>query len=69
MLYSLTAAVLLVLPILAVLLALSYVRSYAQLRHIKGPFWAGWTDVWLIQGQLSGRLNFILAEAINKHGK
>ncbi|RNJ52374.1 hypothetical protein D7B24_003737 [Verticillium nonalfalfae] len=55
------------------LLLLSYlvaarVRDFSRLRHVHGPFLAGWTDLWLIRNQLSGRLNFVLQDANKKYG-
>ncbi|KAK0644111.1 cytochrome P450 86A1 [Cercophora newfieldiana] len=44
------------------------IRDYGRTKHIPGPFWAGWTDLWMIRGQLSGRMCFILAETNEKYG-
>lgn len=49
-------------------LLISRFRDHARLRHIPGPSWAAWTDIWLIRNQLSGRLNFTLQDLNNKHG-
>ncbi|KAK4235349.1 Pisatin demethylase [Achaetomium macrosporum] len=66
----LTSSTLLVLsPALLVLwLIVRRFQEYARLRHIPGPFWAGWTGLWLIRAQLSGRMNFILHDTIRKYG-
>ena len=56
------------LALLVVCLIIQRVRGYARMRHIPGPFWAGWTDLWLIYTQLSGRMCFILADANKKYG-
>lgn len=68
MLYSYATAILLGLAGLAVWFLVARVRAYARLSHIPGPFWAGWTDLWLIRAQLSGRISFILAEENTKYG-
>ncbi len=44
-------------------------RDYAKLKHIPGPFWTGFTDLWMLRGQLTGRMNFILYETNKKYGK
>ncbi|KIH92465.1 Cytochrome P450 family protein [Sporothrix brasiliensis 5110] len=46
----------------------SSIRSYLHLRHIPGPRWAAWTDLWLVRGQLSGQLNFTLQSVNEKYG-
>jgi len=66
--YSSTTAILLGFAGLAVWFLIVRVRTYARLSHIPGAFWAGWTDLWLIRAQLSGRISFILAEENTKHG-
>jgi hypothetical protein len=54
---------------LAVYLVIDRVRDHSRLRHIPGPFWTGWTDIWMLYAQLSGRMCFLLAEANDKYGK
>ncbi|KAK3368362.1 cytochrome P450 71A20 [Podospora didyma] len=49
-------------------LVVQRIRGYRRLRHIPGPFWAGWTDFWIIRTQLSGRMCFILADVNEKYG-
>lgn len=56
-------AVLLVTVLLA-----ERIRNRFRLRHIPGPFWAGWTDLWLIRRQLGGELNFKLYDVNKKYG-
>lgn len=68
MLYSYATAILLGLAGLVAWFVIARVRSYARLSHIPGPFWAGWTDLWLIWAQMSGRISFILADANTKYG-
>lgn len=63
-----TAAALLGLASLVFWVLIARVRSYARLSHIPGPFWAGWTDLWLILAQSSGRISFILADVNNTYG-
>jgi hypothetical protein len=54
---------------LAIYLVINRVRGHSRLRHIPGPFWTGWTDIWMLYAQLSGRMCFLLAEANDKYGK
>ena len=68
MLYSYPTAILLGLAGVIALLLVARVRAYRRLSHIPGPFWTGWTDLWLIKAQLSGRISFILADANTKYG-
>ncbi|KAL3292893.1 benzoate 4-monooxygenase cytochrome p450 [Colletotrichum asianum] len=49
-------------------LVICRVRDYARMRHIPGPFWAHWTDLWLMRAQFSGKLSFILQDLNKKHG-
>ncbi|KAK5655564.1 hypothetical protein OQA88_5495 [Cercophora sp. LCS_1] len=49
-------------------LIISYTRNYARLGHIPGPFWARFSDLWIIRTQLSGRMNLILHDVIAKYG-
>ncbi|KAK4671768.1 hypothetical protein QC764_608550 [Podospora pseudoanserina] len=44
------------------------VQSFVRTRHIPGPFWAGWTDLWMIRAQLSGRFCFLLQDANTRYG-
>lgn len=44
------------------------VWAFLRLWHIRGPRWAAWSDLWLIRSQLSGRMNFILADANTEYG-
>ncbi|OHW98989.1 benzoate 4-monooxygenase cytochrome p450 [Colletotrichum incanum] len=69
MLCSLTAAVLTFTALLTAHLILCRLHDYARLRHIPGPFWAAWTDLWLIRNQLSGRLNFALQDLNKEHAR
>ncbi|CAK7271329.1 hypothetical protein SEPCBS119000_004544 [Sporothrix epigloea] len=62
---------LLFITVVAVAVAIVYsiassIASYRKLAHIPGPKWAAWSNLWLVRGQLSGQLNFILRD-INKH--
>ncbi|KAK0707829.1 cytochrome P450 71A20 [Lasiosphaeris hirsuta] len=50
-------------------LVIARFKVYARLKHIPGPFWAPWSDIWLLRAQLSGRMNFILYDANMKYGK
>ena len=50
-------------------LAFQRVQDYARTRHIPGPFWAGWTDLWMIRMQLGGRMCFELADANKTYGE
>ncbi|GAB1315638.1 hypothetical protein MFIFM68171_05848 [Madurella fahalii] len=68
MLCAPSTAVVLGLALVAIYLIIQRVKGYARVRHIPGPFWAGWTDLWLIYTQLSGRMCFILADANKKYG-
>ncbi|KAH6621685.1 cytochrome P450 [Chaetomium sp. MPI-SDFR-AT-0129] len=54
-------------------LAISYliitrVQGFLRSKHIPGPFWTAWTDLWVIRAQLSGRFCFILQDANKKYG-
>ncbi|EFX00479.1 benzoate 4-monooxygenase cytochrome p450 [Grosmannia clavigera kw1407] len=44
------------------------IQNHFRLRHIPGPFWTGWTDLWLIRRQLGGELNFELYDVNKKYG-
>ncbi|KAB5522945.1 cytochrome P450 86A1 [Coniochaeta sp. 2T2.1] len=68
MLYSYPTAVLVGLAGLFAWLVVARVRAYRRLSHIPGPFGTGWTDLWLIRAQISGRISFILADANTKYG-
>ncbi|CCF35303.1 cytochrome P450 86A1 [Colletotrichum higginsianum] len=68
MLYSPTTAVLTCTVLLTAYLFACRLRDYARLRHVPGPYWAAWTDFWLIRNQLSGRLNFTLQDLNKQHG-
>ena len=57
------------LGLVLLLVVVQRVRDYARTKHIPGPFWAGWTDLWMIRAQLSGRMCFILAETNVKYGR
>lgn len=48
---------------------LQRVRVWYRLRHIKGPFWAAFTDFWLISSQWSGRNYLELAKVCDKYGQ
>jgi len=52
-----------------VYLVVQRVRDYARTRHIPGPFWAGWTDLWMIRMQLGGRMCLELADANKIYGE
>lgn len=54
---------------LIVYLVIDRVRGHSRLKHIPGPFGTGWTDLWMLRAQLSGRMCFLLAEANEKYGK
>lgn len=45
------------------------IQGYRRLAHISGPFLAGWTDLWLVWGQLSGQLNFTLLDVSKQYGE
>ncbi|KAL0934654.1 benzoate 4-monooxygenase cytochrome p450 [Colletotrichum truncatum] len=68
MLYSLYTATSVAALVLTIYLIICRIRDYARLRHVPGPFWAHWTDLWLIKAQLSGKLAFTLQDLHNKHG-
>ena len=69
MLYSYSTAVIVGVAGLFIWLVIARVRTYRRLSHIPGPFWTGWTDLWLISAQLSGRISFVLADANTKYGR
>jgi hypothetical protein len=68
MLVAQPSTILLGFAALVVLFVVSRVRSYSRLAHIPGPFWAAWSDLWLIWAQFSGQGNYILANANIKYG-
>lgn len=63
------SALLLGVGAVLLLLVISRIRAYRRLAHIPGPVLAGWTDLWLIWAQFSGRSNYILADASKNYGK
>ncbi len=65
MAWSYTASALVVL---AALLAAKSVRDYFRLRHIRGPWLAGWSNLWMLWALSSGRMNLILADVNKKYG-
>ncbi|UNI16466.1 hypothetical protein JDV02_002898 [Purpureocillium takamizusanense] len=44
------------------------VSSFLRLRHISGPRWAAWTNLWMVVNQLSGRMHLVLHDLIKTHG-
>lgn len=66
---GLSMAALVGLATLIVYLVIDRVRGHSRLKHIPGPFGTGWTDLWMLRAQLSGRMCFLLAEANEKYGK
>ncbi|KAK4156097.1 Pisatin demethylase [Chaetomidium leptoderma] len=72
MLYTASAAgpaALLGLALVVLSVVILRVKGFARLKHIPGPLWAGWTDLWLIRAQICGRLNFILHDVNRQYGK
>ena len=53
----------------AVVWAASRCSAWYRLRHIPGPFWAGWGNLWLWRHQLGGRLCEDLEDVCNKYGR
>jgi hypothetical protein len=56
-----------------IVLLLGYVgmdmfRSWHRLSHIKGPFSAGFSKIWLVRKVLTGRMHFEFAEVSQKYG-
>lgn len=66
---GLSMAALVGIATLIVYLVIDRVRGHSRLKHIPGPFGTGWTDLWMLRAQLSGRMCFLLAEANEKYGK
>jgi hypothetical protein len=69
MVYLTSTTALLGLSLVVVSLIIVRIREFARLKHIPGPAAAGWTDLWMIRAQGSGRMHLILQDAINKYGK
>jgi hypothetical protein len=46
----------------------SSVRAYWRLRHIKGPWIAGWSNIWLVNAAMSKKYHLRLAEVSEKYG-
>lgn len=47
----------------------SAVRTNRALRDFGGHWSAGWSRIWLLRTQLSGRMNVIFTELSQKYGK
>lgn len=50
-------------------LILQRIRAWYRLRHIKGPFWAAFSDFWIIRNTGGGRMYLELAEVCDQYGK
>ena len=44
-------------------------RAWYRLRHVKGPFWAGLSKIWLIRAVSSGNMHWEFANVNKKYGK
>jgi hypothetical protein len=45
-----------------------YVQAWYRLRHIKGPFFASITTLWLLKKSMSGRVWLDFARVYEKYG-
>lgn len=50
-------------------LILQRIRIWYRLRHVKGPFWAVFSDFWIIRNTGGGRMYLDLAEVCDQYGK
>jgi hypothetical protein len=50
-------------------LILQRIRAWYCLRHIRGPFWAAFSDFWIIRNTGGGRMYLELAEVCDEYGK
>jgi hypothetical protein len=66
--YSYTTVALTGVVALVVWFLIAVLTAHRRLSHIPGPFWAGWTDLWVLRAQFSGRISFILADQNTKYG-
>lgn len=67
--YQTPTTALLGLGVFVIGLIILRIRDFARLKHIPGPSLAGWTDLWMIRAQASGRMNLIMQEVTNEYGK
>lgn len=56
------------LPLCVAVLVGRSVYAWYRLRHIKGPWLAAWSDLWLINSIISGRMHWKYADACEKYG-
>jgi hypothetical protein len=50
-------------------LIIQRIRAWYRLQHIKGPFWAAFSDIWIIRNTGGGRMYLELAEVCDQYGK
>lgn len=52
-----------------VVFAVQTLRTWYRLRHVKGPFWAGFSKVWLIRAVSSGNMHWEFANVNKRYGE
>ncbi|KAH7303982.1 cytochrome P450 [Stachybotrys elegans] len=52
----------------AVIFLLDTIRAWLPLRHVPGPFWAGFSKYWMIRASLRGEQPYAIQEANEKYG-
>lgn len=55
--------------LLVTVVVLLWVRSWNRLRHVPGPFIAGWSKLWMLFNTMGGRMHLVVEEAGEKYGK
>lgn len=53
---------------LVVYLVATSIGSWLRLRHIPGPRVAGWSKIWLVKRQVTGKLVLDLGNVCNQYG-
>lgn len=58
-----------VLALVAAFLVTQRAWAWYRLRHVKGPFWAAFGDLWMLRRILAGTLYEDLDDVCNEYGK
>jgi len=45
------------------------IRQFRSLQEFKGPWFAGWSRLWLLRANGSGKMNLVFTEVNDKYGK
>jgi hypothetical protein len=62
------AAAPLILGAATVYVTVQSIRSWASLRHVPGPRWAGVSKWWLLRNTMSGKMHLALKQVCDEYG-